>query len=40
MIYALDRRLNLPGGATEKQVLKALKGHILAKGELVGRYRR
>ena len=29
VIYALDARLNLPGGATEKQVLKALKGHIL-----------
>ena len=40
VVYALDRRLNLPGGATEKQILRAMNGHILAKGELVGRYQR
>jgi Raf kinase inhibitor-like YbhB/YbcL family protein len=37
-LYALDSRLNLPAGATRKQVEKALKGHILAHGELIGRY--
>jgi Raf kinase inhibitor-like YbhB/YbcL family protein len=37
-LYALDSRLNLSSGATEKQVYKAMSGHILAKGELVGRY--
>jgi Raf kinase inhibitor-like YbhB/YbcL family protein len=39
-LYALDSRLNLPAGATRKQVENALKGHILAHGELIGRYRR
>jgi Raf kinase inhibitor-like YbhB/YbcL family protein len=39
-LYALDSRLNLPAGATRKQVESALKGHILAHGELIGRYRR
>ena len=39
-LYALDTKLNLPGGATRKQVESALKGHILARGELIGRYHR
>jgi Raf kinase inhibitor-like YbhB/YbcL family protein len=39
-LYALDSRLNLPAGATRSTVEKALKGHILAHGELVGRYHR
>jgi len=39
-LFALDSRLNLPPGATGKQVEEALKGHILAHGELIGRYRR
>lgn len=39
-LYALDTKLNLPGGATREQVEKALKGHILARGELTGRYQR
>ena len=38
MLYALDSILNLPPGATRKQVENALKGHILAHGELTGRY--
>jgi Raf kinase inhibitor-like YbhB/YbcL family protein len=37
-LYALDSKLNLPPGATRKQVEKALKGHVLAYGELIGRY--
>ena len=32
--------LKLAGGATEKQILRAMNGHILAKGELIGRYQR
>jgi Raf kinase inhibitor-like YbhB/YbcL family protein len=40
VLYALDARLNLPGGATEKQIRRAMNGHILAKGELIGRYQR
>lgn len=37
-LYALDSKLNLPAGATKKQVEKAMAGHILAKGEIIGRY--
>ena len=36
--YALDTELNLPTGATKKELIKAMKGHILASGELTGRY--
>lgn len=39
-LYALDSRLNLPAGATRKQVENGLKGHILAHGEVIGRYKR
>jgi len=37
-LYALDSKLNLPAGATRRQVENALQGHILAHGELIGRY--
>jgi Raf kinase inhibitor-like YbhB/YbcL family protein len=40
VLYALDTKLSLPRGATREQVEKALKGHILARGELIGRYQR
>jgi Raf kinase inhibitor-like YbhB/YbcL family protein len=40
VLYAVDTKLNLPRGATREQVEKALKGHILARGELIGRYQR
>ena len=39
-IYALDTRVNLKAGATKAQLLHAIEGHILAKGELVGKYTR
>jgi Raf kinase inhibitor-like YbhB/YbcL family protein len=39
-LYALDAKLNLPVGATRVQVEAAMKGHILARGELVGLYQR
>ncbi len=38
MVYALDLKLNLPAGAKRKQVEKAMKGHVLAHGELIGKY--
>lgn len=38
-IYALDRELDLPGGATKRQVQEAMAGHILADGVIMGRYR-
>lgn len=39
-LYALDTMLNLPDGATRKQVEKAMQGHILARAELIARYGR
>jgi Raf kinase inhibitor-like YbhB/YbcL family protein len=39
-IYALDTRLELGPGATRAQILKAITGHILAEGRLVGKYQR
>jgi len=39
-IFALDRELDLPFGAKRGQVDGALKGHIIAQGELMGRYSR
>jgi Raf kinase inhibitor-like YbhB/YbcL family protein len=40
VLYALDEKLNLPSGATRAQVEDAMKGHILAHGELIARYGR
>jgi Raf kinase inhibitor-like YbhB/YbcL family protein len=37
-LHALDTKLNLPPGATKRQVAKAMKGHGLARGELVARF--
>lgn len=37
-LYALDTKLGLPARASEKQVVKAMKGHVLASGELIGRF--
>lgn len=39
-VYALDRLLDLDPGATKAQVEAAMKGHVLAEGSLMGRYRR
>lgn len=39
-LYALDRRLGLEPGATKKQLLEAMQGHVLAEAELVGTYTR
>jgi Raf kinase inhibitor-like YbhB/YbcL family protein len=39
-IFALDRQLNLRSGATRSQVDAAMKGHVIAQDELVGRYAR
>lgn len=37
-VFALDRQLDLPSGADRDQLLSAMQGHVLAKGELVGTY--
>jgi Raf kinase inhibitor-like YbhB/YbcL family protein len=39
-IFALDRELDLPIGAQRRQFDQAIKGHVIAQGELVGRYSR
>jgi hypothetical protein len=39
-IFALDRELDLGSGAKRSQVNAAMKGHVIAQGELIGRYAR
>jgi Raf kinase inhibitor-like YbhB/YbcL family protein len=39
-IFALDRELDLPSGAKRRQLDAAMKGHVVAQGELMGRYSR
>ncbi len=39
-IYALDTQLDLEPGASKAQVEDAMEGHILAQGQLMGRYER
>ena len=39
-LYALDTKLDLSPGAQKKDVEQAMKGHVLAEGLLMGRYRR
>jgi len=39
-LYALDTMLNLPQGSAKKQIEAAMQGHILAKTELIGLYKR
>jgi Raf kinase inhibitor-like YbhB/YbcL family protein len=39
-VYALDTRLSLGPGATKEDLLKAMSGHVLAQGELIGVYGR
>lgn len=37
-VLALDTQLSLPAGASRDEVLAAARGHVIGKGELVGRY--
>jgi hypothetical protein len=39
-VYALDVELDLAAGARKKDLLKAMEGHILAQGQLMGKYKR
>jgi len=39
-IYALDTELGLEAGVNKRQLLKAMEGHILGQGQLVGKYKR
>jgi len=39
-VYALDTTLSLKSGATKSQLEAAMSGHILAQGEMIGKYER
>jgi hypothetical protein len=39
-LYALDAATRLKSGATKAELEKAIKGHVLAQAELMGRYKR
>jgi Raf kinase inhibitor-like YbhB/YbcL family protein len=39
-VYALDTQLDLKSNSTKRDVEKAMKGHVLAEGELMGLYSR
>ena len=39
-LYALDTMLNLKAGLTKEELLGAIKGHILAEAQLMGKYKR
>jgi len=39
-MYALDTKLSLKSGADKQSLLQAIEGHVLATGELMGRYKR
>jgi len=39
-VFALDQRIGLGKSATKRDVESAIQGHVVAKGQLVGKYRR
>jgi Raf kinase inhibitor-like YbhB/YbcL family protein len=39
-LYALDSQLDLQRGASKAELLDAMEGHIIAQGELMGKYTR
>lgn len=39
-LFALDEHLKLEAGATRDEVVRAMEGHVVAKGELVATYER
>lgn len=39
-IYALDIVLNVRPGLSKKEILKEMEGHIIAQGQLMGKYKR
>ncbi len=39
-LYALDRMFELPAGAKKQDLERAMQGHVLAQGRLVGKYQR
>lgn len=39
-LYALDEKINLPSGASKKDLMRAMEGHILGQTDLIGKYGR
>lgn len=39
-VYALDRSLSITAGENKSALLEMMQGHVLAEGELMGRYRK
>jgi Raf kinase inhibitor-like YbhB/YbcL family protein len=39
-VYALDKMLNLTSSAKKADLVKAMTGHILAEGQIMGKYSR
>ena len=39
-IYALDTMLDLDSEVRKKKLVEAMKGHIIAQGQLMGKYKR
>jgi len=39
-LYALDKTLDVAPGMTKAQLVHAMEGHVLAQGQLMGRYQR
>lgn len=39
-MYALDAQVDLEPGASKSELLKAMEGHIVAQGQLIGKYER
>ena len=39
-LYALDATPDLKPGLTKKELLKAMEGHVIAEGQLMGTYQR
>jgi Raf kinase inhibitor-like YbhB/YbcL family protein len=39
-IYALDTEVKVAGGASKEQLLKAIEGHVIDEGQLIGTYQK
>jgi len=39
-LYALDKQIELGAGIKKRDLLKAMDGHVLAEGQLMGKYKR
>ena len=39
-VYAIDRTLDIAAGASKQKVIDAMKGHVVAQGQLTGTYQR